>query len=103
MNSGHLSRQDAVKQLRYCLEYGNVVPTKHFRQELEAEGLIMADALYVLRTGNIFNEPEFDVGHQEWNYRIEGTDSEGRRLAVVFSLPCEDTSRLITIFGIKAC
>ncbi len=62
----------------------------------------MADALYVLRRGNIYNEPELDVRLQEWNYRIEGTDAEGRRLAIVFSVPEEDLARLITIFSIRA-
>jgi Domain of unknown function (DUF4258) len=97
----HLSKQDAVKALRHCLEDGDVVPTKHFRDELEAEELTMADALYVLRKGNVYNEPELDVRLQEWNYRIEGTDGEGRRLAIVFSVPEDDLGRLITIFSIR--
>jgi len=63
----------------------------------------MADALYILQKGNVYQEPELDVRLQEWNYRIEGTDAEGRRLAIVFSVPEESFVRLITIFCIRAC
>jgi hypothetical protein len=55
-----LSRPEAVKLLRECVWTGKVIPGKHFRDELAAEGLILPDALRVLKTGNILQEPECD-------------------------------------------
>jgi hypothetical protein len=55
-----LSRHEAVKLLRECLRIGKIIPGKHFRDELAEEGLILPDALRVLKTGNIFQEPECD-------------------------------------------
>jgi len=45
--------QEAVDLMRHCLESGEVVPSKHFRDELANDNLDMADALTVLKSGNI--------------------------------------------------
>ena len=61
-----LSRLEAVKLLRECLRTGKIIPGTHFREELAKEGLILPDALRVLRTGNIFQEPECDAKTADW-------------------------------------
>jgi hypothetical protein len=80
---------------------GEVIPTKHFREKLEMLGVSMVEALYVLGHGLILNEPEFDVRHQQWNYRIEGTEPDGEHLAIVFTFVEEVSGVLITIFLIE--
>ena len=95
------SRDDALKRIRRCLDDGEVIPTKHFRDKLEELGLSMLEAMYVLRHGLILNEAEFDIRHQQWNYRIEGTEPEGEHLAVVFTFVEEASGLLITIFSIE--
>ena len=95
------SRDDALKRIRRCLDDGEVIPTKHFRDKLEELSLSMVEAMYVLRRGLILNEAEFDLRRQHWNYRIEGTEPDGEHLAIVFAF-IEDTSGLlITIFSIE--
>jgi hypothetical protein len=96
------SRDDAVKRIRRCLDDGEVIPTKHFRDKLEILGMSMVEALYILRHGLIFNEPEFDVRYQQWNYRIEGTEPDGEHLAIVFSFIEASSGLLITIFSIES-
>lgn len=76
--------------------------TKHFRDELRAEGLAVADAFYVLQRGRVFNEPEFNPRYQSWNYRMEGNEPDGQRMAIVFGFIEDETGLLITIFSIKA-
>jgi len=78
-----------------------MIPGKHFREELANEGLDILDAHYVLRTGNIFQEPEPDIRSGDWKYRMEGTDVEGRPLVVVFCFKDESTGFLITAFSIR--
>src|SRR5437764_10476 len=95
------SRDDALKRIRRCLDDGEVIPTKHFRDKLEELGLSMVEAMYVLRRGLILNEAEFDVRHQEWNYRIEGTEPDGEHVAIVFAFIEDASGLLITIFSIE--
>lgn len=93
-----LSRPEAVKHLRECLRSGKIIPGKHFRDELAKEGLILPDALHVLKTGNIFQEPECDPQTGDWKYRIEGREVDGKWLAIVFCFRATDTAFLITVF-----
>ena len=95
------SRDDALGRIRRCLDDGEVIPTKHFRDKLEELGLSMVEAFYVLGRGLILNEPEFDVRHQQWNYRIEGTEPDGEHLAIVFTFVEEASGLLITTFSIE--
>lgn len=88
--------------MRHCLEAGRVIPGRHFRDELAREAVSMVDAWGVLQSGQIYNPPEFHVGSQEWNYRVEGHEPGGKWLAIVFSFKALDTTFLITVFSVEA-
>lgn len=70
-----LSSQEAEDLIRYCLEDGEIIPGRHFRDELVQEGLAFEDALTVLRTGRIHDPPEPDIKTGEWKYRVEGHET----------------------------
>jgi hypothetical protein len=97
-----LNSTDAQDLLRHCLAQGEVVPTTHFREGLIAEGLIFPDALHVLRTGLIYEPPEQDIKSREWKYRVEGTEPDGKTIAIVFSFKTIERVCLITIFAIES-
>jgi hypothetical protein len=91
----------AMDMLRDCLgSGGQVIPGKHFRDELRAENLTMPDAWCVLRGGCIFNAPEHDVKTGEWKYTIEGRVPDGKQIGIVFSFKQVDTTYLITVFSV---
>jgi hypothetical protein len=69
---------------------------------LAIENLDILDAHHILRTGQVFSEPELDPRHGDWNHRIEGAEPEGRRMAIVFCFKEQDVGLLITIFSIRA-
>jgi hypothetical protein len=94
-----LSRTVAADLVRHCLSAGRVIPGRHFKEELANEGLDILDAHHVLQKGNIFQEPEPDIRTGDWKYRMEGTDLEGKPLAVVFCFKDEATGFLITVFS----
>ena|ERR1700686_1024203 len=94
--------QEAQDLLRHCLESGQVIPGRHFRDELVKESVSMVDAWAVLKSGRIYNPPEFHVGSQEWNYRVEGHEPGGKWLAIVFSFKAVDTTFLITVFSVES-
>lgn len=93
-----LSRHDALTRLRDCLENGIVEPHPHFLRALRDDGLDFGDAMVVLKTGNIYNDPEFDVRFQRWRYRIEGKEPDGQWLAIVFTFRAIDNTLLITAY-----
>src|SRR5579871_3341921 len=97
-----VKRLEAQNLLRDCLKAGRVIPGRHFRDELKNENVDLIDAWEVLRTGQIYNEPEFHTGMQEWNYRVEGHEIGGKWLAIVFSFKAIDTAFLITVFSVHA-
>ena len=72
-----LARSQAVQQLRKCVAAGKIIPGKHFRDELAKEGLIFGDALRVLKTGQIYSEPDPDPKSGDWKYRVEGSEVDG--------------------------
>lgn len=96
-----LSRTEATDLVRHCLTVGRIIPGKHFKEELANEGLDILDAYNVLTKGNIFKEAELDIKTGDWKYRMEGTDLEGKPLAIVFCFKDDSTGFLITAFSIR--
>lgn len=93
-----LSRHDALARLRGCLENGLIDFSPHFAQALKDDGLDLGDARQVLKTGNIHDEPEFDVRRQQWRYRIEGKEPDGKWLAMIFTFVEVDEAVMITAY-----
>ncbi len=96
-----ISRAEAVDLVRHCIRKGVIQLSGHFREELAKEDLTLLDAYHVLRTGNVFNEPVLDVRRQEWNYRMEGAEPDGKHLAIVFCFEYQNRGFLITLFSIR--
>ena len=59
------------------------------------------DVLMVMKRGGIYDEPEFHVRFQEWRYKVEGKETEGRWLKIVFSFIENDETLLITAFVVE--
>lgn len=98
-----LSIYDAEDLLHYCLgPDGEVFPGPHFRKALKDEGLELPDAWLVLRTGHVFLPPEQDIKTGEWKYKVEGHETGGKYITIVFSFKEIDQAFLITVFSIEA-
>ncbi len=100
MQGKRLSKQQAQKLLRRCLEHGAVYPHPHFLRELKNEGLELPDAMVVLNKGTIFDEPELDLRFQQWRYRVEGREPNGKWLKIVFAFLKDEEAILITVFSV---
>ena len=96
-----LTATEAVNLLRQCLESGRIVLTRHFREELQADGLSLQEAYYVLRTGTVFDPPEPDIKTGEWKYRVEGAEPDGKWLVIIFCFKEVDTVFLITVWSVE--
>jgi hypothetical protein len=98
---GLLTNSEAVRLVRHCIRDGAIIPSRHFREELQNETLDLNEALFVLERGCIHDPPEQNIKTGEWKYRIEGPEPSGIWLAIVFCFKAEDTAFLITVFSIQ--
>ena len=96
-----VSNNDAKVALVKSVEFGTVVLTKHFREELKNDDFTMEDVLLVCRSGSIRTAPEPDIRTGDWKHRIEGFTLDGRSLAVVFCVRTNDVV-FITVFGTRS-
>jgi uncharacterized DUF497 family protein len=80
---------------------GEIVPSRHFRDELANENLDFEDAWNVLKTGIIYDPGEDDVRTGETKYRVEGHEPGGKYLVIAFSFKSVSRAFLITIFSIR--
>ena len=97
-----LSTYEAEDLLHYCLGAdGEVVPGLHFLDELRKEELEIPDVWLILRTGHVFSPPELDTRTGEWKYKVEGHETGGKYIVIVFSFKEIDQAFLITVFSIE--
>ena len=98
-----LSTQEAEDLLHYCLgPEGDVLPGSHFLKELKNEGLEIPDAWFVLRTGHVLSPCEPDIKTGEAKYAVEGYETGGKYLRIIFCFKAVDTAFLITVFSIQS-
>jgi uncharacterized DUF497 family protein len=97
-----MTGREASDLIRFCLEDGEVIPTKHFRDELANEGIPFEDAVAVLRSGLIYDPPEENMKTGEYKYRIEGHEPGGKWMVIVFSFKTIERASLITIFSVQS-
>lgn len=98
---GSLTPLKARERLRFCLEKGGVIPSRHFRDELSNEELDIEDAWIVLREGSIRHPPEENLRTGDWIYRIEGREPDGKWLVIAFCFKEVDRALLVTVFSVK--
>lgn len=98
MHAVRLSKQKAQQLLRRCLESGIVEPHPHFIDALKEDGLDLMDVMPVLKSGIIYDEPEFSVRFQHWRYKVEGREIGGKWVAIVFTFITDNELLLITAF-----
>lgn len=73
--------------------------TDHFRVELRNDKLDINDAHYILKSGIIHDEPEFDTKYHEWRYRVEGKPIDSKsKVILVITFSSATKIKFITIF-----
>jgi len=102
MNGDRLTPEEAKTEVVSCTIFGELIPSPHFKEELVEENVSFGDTTSLLSgNGRIFEQAEWDEVHREWKYRIEGYETDGKWLVVIFSLPSKLTAKLITVFSRK--
>jgi hypothetical protein len=97
-----LSKQDAQDLVRRCRAEGRIIVGRHFREQLANERLILTDVWEVLRTGQIYNEPEPGHPHSGMEIPCRGLGAGRKWVAIVFTFKATDTAFLVTIFSVES-
>ena len=90
---------EAQRKIQLILEEGIVDFTAHCRRRMRERRVDDLDVVHVLSQGQIIREAEWDSEHDNWKYRVEGTDIEGDELTAITVIFEADLSLLtITVF-----
>jgi hypothetical protein len=95
-----LSPEEAKRQILFILDEGNVELSAHCKREsMITRGISLLDITHALKTGEIKQAPEWDKGHDNWKYRVEGEDPDGVDLiSIVVIIEANLTLRIVTVF-----
>lgn len=68
----------AKRKILLILRDGDTSFSQHLLDDIRTgrHGVSHQDVLHVLQNGEILSEPEWDETHQNWKYKVEGTDLE---------------------------
>jgi Domain of unknown function (DUF4258) len=93
-----LSQKEAKEKiLSILLNEGYVKPSYHYNEDRKnLRNAPLEDVLYVLETGEIKSNPDWDEKHQNWVCKVEGYDFENDKLIVVTAI-VEVNWRLVII------
>jgi len=94
-----LSKEDAVRELRRCVEEGFIQYLPHFLARCMERGVDPQEVVNVLKRGMIYSEPELDMRRNQWRYKVEGRTSEGEELVVIVTFADENTTVVITVIS----
>lgn len=93
---GKLSRTQALRFIKRAINEGSLLLTKHARQRMKERKIDISDVMMVLKTGNIFDEPEPHPVTGEWVYKVEGKNIDGENISVNVTLK-EDSGKIVII------
>lgn len=89
MDRDPLRASEARAAIRKIVEQGNIIPTRHFREEAIKDGLTIVDAVNVLR-GGVVEEAEWENG--SWRYPVRT-----QLIKVIVALSSDEELVLVTI------
>src|SRR5436190_13410437 len=94
-----LTQQQAEDLLHDCLEEGELIAGRHFREELAKRALTLAQARPVLRYGRTYNPPE--QGLENWGVEVSrGGTRAGRQVAGNCLLLQEGQACVLTVITV---
>lgn len=92
-----LSPKDAQLKIREILKRGCVTPSFHCREQMEKRNYDVNDLEHILEKGVIKKEPEYDIKHGHWKYRVEGKAIDGDEAIAVTAIISHDELIIITV------
>jgi hypothetical protein len=83
-----LQATEARSQIRQILDHGALLVSRHFKQKLRQQHMVMSEVLSALRNGTV-DEAEWENG--SWRHRVRTS-----RLVVVVAFASESELALVT-------
>ena len=95
-----LTPPEVTAAIQYCLTAGQVVPTKHFREQGFLRHYTVQDAVNALEVGQVSSDPpQWNERMRDWTYKVHGLDLEDDVLTVVVGIgPRKHVVWLVTAY-----
>lgn len=76
-----------------------LIPSKHFQQRGRRRGISIQDAQWILTTGRVTGNPEWNERFGDWTYEVRGADMEGADIVLRIGIsPNRSTIVLVTTY-----
>ncbi len=83
-NKYRLSPEEAQREIRGIATYADVIPSNHcFFDSLDQRNYTTDDLYFVLKNGKVREQPEWNIDHSNWQYKVEGKAIEGDEAVVI--------------------
>jgi hypothetical protein len=89
--------EHVLRQMQRAVEAGRVRFTSHAFDEMDDEGLLAADAINCILTGEIV-EDQYDARYQQTKYLIYGDTMAGDELGLVARFEITTRVLIITVY-----
>lgn len=93
-----LSDKETLKIITEIVEHGFIHYSDHVKEQMKKRGYEAQDVEYILTNGNI-TKKDFSEEHQNWEYRIEGTDLDGDEGKIITAVITINRLIIITVLG----
>jgi Domain of unknown function (DUF4258) len=92
--------EQVLQQMRYAVKIGRVRLTTHALDELEEDGLQIADALHCILTGEIV-EDQYDERYQQMKYVFYGDAKNGGEIGLIARWDHLPAIVVITVYRLR--
>jgi len=92
------SSSEAIKHIRQIAKLGNIQTTEHCRQRMSERGFGFQDLLSVLLNGGVKSQPEYDLKHDHYKYRVDGSTIDGDSSVAITVIVSMRSVLVVTVF-----
>lgn len=79
-----LTPAEATAKIKLIVDQGDIKFSRHCRLEsMPKRNADVDDVIMALENGQVIEEAEWDSGHAQWRYKVEGIDLSGDELRVI--------------------
>lgn len=102
MNSRPDKHSDLMQTIKDRVESGNYRDTTHAVDRKGERKILRTEIEYVLKNGHhVPKKDQFDELHQAWNYAVEGSTVDRKKLRIIVSFDEATKLLIITVIDIS--
>ena len=97
-----LSKAQATKEIKRIASNGAIRRDKHFNEQMHKRKVDMQDVMHVLKSGNVYEEPEIHPKTGRFVYAMEGKTLDDKSLKLIVDINDDlESIFLMTVMVLK--